>query len=127
MKRPLTKIAAGVALLLFLAIGLYGTWFLASNAPVKVVPRTFSASEWHTADSLLRGQMVNDLISSRVLVGKSRSEVTELLGPANNDWDLVWNYSQIDVGQRFFGRPWYYHMRVRFNQNGIVEEADLLD
>ena len=70
---------------------------LVALATLALWQSTFSSSRWRSADltTQTRNRMVEDLIESRILVGKSRTQVTELLGPVTEtvkfaDWDMVY-------------------------------------
>ena len=58
---------------------------------------TFRSSWWRSANltTQTRNHMVQDLINSRVLLGKRREQVIELLGPVTQtdklrEWDMVY-------------------------------------
>ncbi len=75
--------------LLFLAL-LAGGWLLWSDRRPGVAPTPFNAQAWRqpSADgsnepACVRSAMALDLIDNNALIGKSMQQVTELLGPAD--------------------------------------------
>jgi hypothetical protein len=46
-------------------------------------PKQFARERWQSGRDIYRGSMVQDLVGSRVLVGRSRQEVIHLLGEPN--------------------------------------------
>ena len=71
--------------------------------------------------------MVNDLLRSGRLTGRDKSGVREMLGPPLAERDDDWSY-QVDIGHRFGSSPWFYDLRILFDEaTGKVKSAELLD
>ena len=75
--------------------------------------------------------MIEDLISSRVLLGKTRPELEEMLGRGNDtmpgEWDIRFFAGGRDLSRHFF-EPWLLDTTtvvVRLDEDGRVAEADL--
>jgi hypothetical protein len=72
--------------------------------------------------------MADDLVSQQHtrLVGKTRCQIRELLGPPDVATEAAWEY-EVDLGEDFFGAPWMYQVRIAFDDKGRAAEALLLD
>ena len=57
--------------------------------------------------------MVRDLVGSRVLDGKTKAAVADLLGPPDSE-DQVHQVYLVDLGHRFGSKPWLYQLHVEF-------------
>ena len=76
--------------------------------------RPFEAAQWREADLRVRGAMVDDLIDRKLLIGASREDVLELLGPSLDSYDENLRYS-IDIGHRWGVDPWLYGLHVQLD------------
>ncbi|MFM9985081.1 MAG: hypothetical protein ACKVOK_07590, partial [Flavobacteriales bacterium] len=52
-------------------------------------PLPFNSAEWKSGDRYLRGRMTGHLRNDSLLIGKSKSEILEMLGPSEDDSDLT--------------------------------------
>ena len=87
--------------------------------------KEFNREQWIAGDSRIRGQMVNDLVEKKLLEGKSREEVTALLGTADVSNDVL--IYTVDTGTRFLSDPWLYAFKIYFNSNDTVEYYFIID
>ncbi len=70
--------------------------------------------------------MVEDLVDSGLLIGKSEKEVLAMLGPPDKELGREWGYT-VDIGQDFVGSPWLYDLQVSFDEAGHVERTEVTD
>lgn len=75
------------------------TWF---SKPIKG-SKPYSSTEWKTADKSLRSVMVADLIASKTLIGKNKTEVLQEL-------DQPDHWSEVAYSLGMF--PWLFEMDV---------------
>ena len=95
--------------------------------------QSFEKARWRTGDTRQRARMVGDLLASEVLQGKSRAEVSALLGPPDREGQSVWEYDYIygnlldyTLGLPFSG--WRYTMRIEFDEAvNLVRAVDTRD
>jgi hypothetical protein len=86
-------------------------------------PTPFEAPAWRSGGERERGAMVRDLIDRELLIGKTRAEAIEILGPPEDESDERLLYV-IDIGQRFASTPWRYALHVRLDaQSERVREV----
>jgi hypothetical protein len=87
----------------------------------------FSPNEWQKSDARVRGRMYGDLLKQRLLLGKTRDEVIEMLGePDHSELDFV-KYA-IDLGG--INETWMqkYYLIVFFDkQTNKVIKATPID
>jgi hypothetical protein len=89
--------------------------------------RSFAADKWAHGDMRVRGQMVQDLVSKKLLDSKTRPEVEALLGPPDSTSTNSVEY-RVDIGMRFMGRRWGYRLVVHFEeQANKVRDVLLID
>jgi outer membrane protein assembly factor BamE (lipoprotein component of BamABCDE complex) len=93
---------------------------------VKLNNLTFDSNKWKTGDMRTKGQMVYDLKNRKLLVGKTKQQVAEMLGACEGPDRNRWSY-RVDVGIRF-GGVWSYWFNVIFDeQNQTVKTTSLTD
>lgn len=88
----------------------------------------FNSEKWKAGTLLDRGRMSQDLMRSDRLIGLTRPEVLDLLGPPDHDLkpDLDLPY-RIDIGFRFCLSPWLYVLWVRFDSTGRAVHVSATD
>ncbi len=123
MKQLLEK-----TILLLICISLVSciTDFKSNNLP-------FKSEQWKNGDLRLRGQMSSNLKKSKILEGKTRSEVRELLGEPFHINSMPgetenWSY-KTDKGDKPFGDYiWIYWFHVDFSKrDGTVVKTYMTD
>ena len=84
---------------------------------------TFEPEVWKRGDHRQRGKMVKALVRSEILVGKTKEEVTDLLGPSDSQHEEGRDQVYIvDLGHKFGSDPWTYQLHVRFSaEHDVVE------
>jgi hypothetical protein len=88
----------------------------------------FNSQKWKTGTALDRGRMSQDLMRNDRLIGLTRPEVWELLGPPDHHFDdNPTLYYRIDIGFRFGFTPWLYVLHVRFDSAGRVAHVGATD
>jgi hypothetical protein len=79
----------------------------------------FNKEEWLKGDRRVRGQMVDNLIADSLLIGKSKSDVVELLGdPTASDTTgpIVYIVDPgLKTGPRGVGGTWLFYLTVQFD------------
>ena len=81
----------------------------------------FSQDSWKRGGQRQRGRMVRDLVESEVLVGETRAEVADLLGPPDSeDQAGMHQVYMVDLGHRFGSKPWLYQLHVEFSADPPV-------
>jgi hypothetical protein len=79
----------------------------------------FNQANWLNGDRRIRGEMVDKMISDSILIGKSKSDVLQLLGdPTASDTTSPLVY-EIDFGAKTgplgLGGTWLFYMTVQFD------------
>ena len=75
----------------------------------------FDSGKWKTADLRTKGRMFRDLRDSRILEGKTKVEIDNLLGKPTFENPNTWVY-KIDLGHKFGSTAWTYNLNVEFDQ-----------
>ena len=89
----------------------------------------FNSTEW-TENKSERHHMKKDLIESEILIGKSKSEIVEILGIPENkikvELDTInnWNYY---MGSEGHGIGWKFHSLDLYFKKGSVESVKLAE
>ncbi len=105
-----------IGLVLCLPLYLFGC---TENSP----PRAFDQQVWKTAGDRVRGQMAQDLIDKKILIGKTRKQVINLLGrPDEEDKQFV-TYL-IYFGNEFAPPPFVH---IEFDSRQIVKDVWISD
>ena len=86
---------------------------------------SFSSSGWLKGDARARGRMSEDLVRSKILLGKTVEEAQQLLGTPEKTYPTALQY-QIDLGYPFKD-PSRYGLQVHFDQRRLVSEAKIVD
>lgn len=91
-------------------------------------PRNFDRARWRD-DPHGRYQMRDDIIDSRILDGKNKTDIVELIGPPNFGADTcdTWEY---DLGTSSKGFGWQFNtLIVTFENNRVVkvEKEEIVD
>ena len=85
---------------------------------------TFSTESWGAADAETRGHMLDDLLASHPLKGKTAEEVIDLLGQPDEDGEFGLRYR---VGYRGFKlrapMVFSYTLFIDLDRNGFVERV----
>ncbi len=83
---------------------------------------TFDSVEWKNGDLRVRGQMSKDLEKSKVLEGKTKTEVKSLLGEPNHTNDTNSNYEhwsyETDKGTELSNDVWIHYYNIEFDKKG---------
>jgi len=101
-----------------LVIGFFGmgVLFLSFRSDFKEKP--FEPKAWKEGGHRLRGEMAADLERSKLLLGKTKAEVLDLLGKSPGTNEAVWGYP-LDSGHSF-GLRWQYQIYIYFDTNNNV-------
>jgi hypothetical protein len=85
-------------------------------------PKKFETKKWKNASPREQGLMASDLVESNILIGKSKSEVLELIGVPKDSSTVNFHYL-IEFG---YMAP--FHLDVNFNKNeNKVIDVTLID
>lgn len=92
----------------------------------RVPQQDFQQEKWH-ANKTERFQMKDDLIDSKLLEGKNKEEVLQLLGRGDYYIQPVWHYP-MGAAPAGFGAC-FYTLRVEFEQDRVskVSVIETLD
>ena len=87
----------------------------------------FDREKWFS-DKHSRFEMRDDIVESRILKGKSKSEIIELIGkPVSNDSTELWTY---DLGMSGAGLGWqfnYLELTFENEQVSSVKKLEIID
>ena len=87
----------------------------------------FKKERWF-ADKNARFEMRDDLVNSRILIGKSKSEIIDLIGKSDsNDSIENWTY---DLGMSGAGFGWQFnYLKLTFENNKVsdVKKQEIVD
>ena len=85
-------------------------------------PLKFDSDTWKAGTQIERGNMSTDLIESRLLIGKNKIQIIELLGPPKDSMKTNFHYL-VD-----FGYMTPFHLDVNFDVTQLkVKEVILTD
>jgi hypothetical protein len=86
----------------------------------------FAPEEWVRGDAQVRGRMARDLVSSQLLMGRSRKEVRTILSvPDVERFGGQTIRFRVDVGYRWVIRPYLYDLVIRFGKGDEVFEVSI--
>lgn len=81
----------------------------------------FDGASWRAAPEGERYRQVNDLISSKILLGRTPTEVTALLGKPDPGADSSMQSYVVKIGGSGFDQV--FILDIRFGASGKVDEA----
>ena len=87
----------------------------------KIKSEKFDKEKWKAGTQIERGNMSTDLIESEILIGKSKSEVINLLGEPKDSSNTNFHYI-VD-----FGYMTSFDLNIYFNNSLKVHKTDLSD
>jgi hypothetical protein len=87
----------------------------------------FETERWRAGNRRQRARIVADLQSSKILVGKSRAEVSALLGPPDRDGWSDWSYYYAHGDHLMPIWDWVEWVWVEFDESGQVRKVELRD
>jgi hypothetical protein len=102
--------------------GIYIFWpsSIADDWPTE----PFNGERWRSVAKNERYRMAKDLLSSNQLVGKTREEVEQLLGPPTIRREPYWLYTVQDVGSGVGGFNVVAQIRLAFRKDHRVNKVD---
>jgi len=115
----------GVLLVVMILCGIAGAILLArdNHRPSQL---DFDATRWRSSDAYERGRMASSLAHGRILKGRSRAEVIELLGfPDEEKPGGEMRYEFYLSGSASLN--WKEWLRISFDASGIVVEVEMID
>ena len=87
----------------------------------------FDAARWRAGDAYQRGRMAPDLSHSKILKGKTRAEVVEMLGPPDEERIGGWMKYEFYLGGSTY-LDWKEWLYVSFDESGEkVVEIEMID
>ena len=87
--------------------------------------KPFSPTVWRNANARERGRMSQDLVDTKLLVGRTIEQAKEILGEPEKDWGSVIQYD-IDLGWPLKD-PKHYGLQVHLDENRTVREVRIVD
>ncbi len=89
----------------------------------QITQRAFDPPVWKTGDHRIRGQMAQDLINKKILVGKTRKQAINLLGqPDEDDKEFITYF--IYFGDEFAPPPFVH---IEFDKRQIIKDVWISD
>lgn len=94
-------------------------------APTHVTARPFEKGGWDSGSATLRHGMARQLVTDRELVGRTRVELEELLGPTSAD--SLPGTGEWPLGERADPTGWMWNydefLLARFDERGVCQEV----
>jgi len=87
--------------------------------------RPFDSAAWLKADARARGRMSENLVNSKILIGKTSEEAKQVLGQPDFTYPTALQY-KIDLGWAFKD-PNTYGLQVHFDDRRLVREVKIVD
>jgi hypothetical protein len=87
--------------------------------------RRFDSNTWLKSDARERGRMSEDLVNSRILIGKTIEEARQVLGEPDFTYPSAFQY-KIDLGW-LFKDPSHYGLQVHLDERRLVREVKIVD
>ena len=82
----------------------------------------FDTEKWRNGNQIERGNMSTDLVESKILIGKTKSEIIDLLGKPKDSSITNFHYL-VD-----FGYMTPFDLNISFDENNLrVNKTDLSD
>ncbi|MGC4002006.1 MAG: hypothetical protein QM811_02195 [Pirellulales bacterium] len=80
---------------------------------------SFDSAAWRNGDQRVRARMIHDISNSKLLLGKTRSEIDGLLGPPDQTSQQTWDYRYLPGGVlkdtlRLPYHDWSYTLHIEF-------------
>lgn len=113
-----TKLLLIVVVLVFLSL------IIISCDNNEFTPVSFEHHAWKSGDHELRGKMAHDLLEKKILIGKTREEVIDMLGSPDEETSHFVAYF-MNFGD-YFGPPHLVHIEFD-NRSKLVKEAWITD
>jgi hypothetical protein len=86
----------------------------------------FDAARWRAGDAYLRGRMAPSLFHGKILQGKTRAEVVELLGPPDEErFGGAMKYEFYLSGSHSLN--WKEWLCISFDESEKVGEVEMID
>lgn len=131
MGMPLRKLVRW-SITIFVCVNLLGLLY-------DLWPKRFTRERWQSGHEVYRGSIVTDLVERRIIVGRSRFEVSHLLGAPDQCYAHLPHSSSVActderadrLDYRFLGRRchfvWGCTMMVGFNTSSQTVDSVTLD
>jgi outer membrane protein assembly factor BamE (lipoprotein component of BamABCDE complex) len=84
----------------------------------------FDSQKWKVGSFSSRGEMAQDLIERKVLEGKSKTEVENLIGKPDEQGSDIYHYQVITLSRCYF---WKCGLQVVFDQTAQVKSVNVSD
>lgn len=75
-------------------------------------PQSFDSQKWLSGSKSVRGSMVKDMDARRLLDGKTKAEIEQLLGKPDLRHEDWWGYNVVTISRCYF---WNCRMQVSFD------------
>jgi len=87
--------------------------------------KPFNSADWLEADARERGRMSQDLVDSKILLGRSLDDAKQILGEPQKDWGRVVQY-HINLGYPLKD-PQSYGLQVHLDSSRTVTDVKIVD
>lgn len=115
----IVKLSFGAEMRKLVSIVLLSVSLCACDGPRTWPTEQFDAARWRATPEQERYQFAQDLVSSKRLIGRSKSEVTALLGPPSSESELPGLTYVIKVGGSGFDQV--FILDIRFADGKVNE------
>jgi len=88
--------------------------------------KTFDSPAWLRSDARERGRMSEDLVKSKILIGKTADESLRVLGQPDTTYPTALVY-KIDLGMPFKDDPKHTALQVHVDGDRTVREVKIVD
>jgi hypothetical protein len=98
-------------------------------APTNVRPEKFDPAGWHSGSATRRAAMARQLTAGEELIGKSRAEITQLLGPpleGATDNRLEWFLGERESPASLMF-PYEEYLIVTLDDRGVCQRAEIFN
>ncbi|MDH3973243.1 MAG: hypothetical protein OEV42_03090 [Deltaproteobacteria bacterium] len=111
------------AVAIIIVAGVITIYLSAVDPTFKLKP--FNEAAWKSGDARSRGEMVNDLLNSPVLVNKSMEEVKKLLGPGETRKKNL--YYPIELGVKVGFQPSVFELAIIFDRHSRAIDWEIIE
>lgn len=106
-----------------IVVGVIAIYFSAVDPTFKLKP--FDETAWKNGDARARGEMVNDLLDSPVLVNKSIEEVQKILGKGDIRDGVL--YYPIELGVKIGFEAALFELAIMFDRHGNAMDYEVVE
>ncbi|MEZ4887017.1 MAG: hypothetical protein R3E32_19965 [Chitinophagales bacterium] len=95
----------------FILLGIYSCGI---NSESELNNVKFSSEKWKVSDWREKGRMTDDIVENDLLIGKTKTEIVEMLGEPVQQTEDRFHYT-VDIGIKYMYDTWLYWLSVDFD------------